>query len=146
MDGYCDHCKTVFEAMGCYYHFCSCQEARPSLTDQDIEAGKPLSTDSLLAKLKVGPFFGYVQCNLVVSDELKSKFANFPPNFNNTEVGRKHIGDYIKNYAIENEMFKHPQRMLISSLKLENGTVITPLFNFYLELGLQCTKNQKPFQ
>ena len=25
--------------MGCYYHFCSCQEARPSLIDQDIERG-----------------------------------------------------------------------------------------------------------
>ena len=37
VDGFCDHCKTVFEAMGCYYHFCSCREARPSITDQDIE-------------------------------------------------------------------------------------------------------------
>ena len=39
-----------------------------------------------------------------------------------------------------NEMLKHSQRMLISSFKLENETVIAPLFNFYLELGLQCTK------
>ena len=39
VDGYCDHCKTVLEAMGCYYHFCSCQETRPSLTEQDIERG-----------------------------------------------------------------------------------------------------------
>ena len=116
--------------MGCYYHFYSCQEARPSLTDQDIERGKPLSTDSLLAKLEIGSLFDYVECALVVPDELNSKFANFPPNFKNTEVGRIDIGDYMKNYAIENEMFKHPQRMLISSLKLENGTVITPLFNF----------------
>ena len=46
----------------------------------------------------------------------------------------------MKNYAIENEMLKHPQRMLIASFKLENGTVITPLFEFFLELGLQCTK------
>ena len=46
----------------------------------------------------------------------------------------------MKNYAIENEMLKHPQRMLISSFKLEKGTVITPLFNFYLELGFQCNK------
>ena len=46
----------------------------------------------------------------------------------------------MKNYAIENERLKHPQRMLMSSFKLENGTVITPLFNFYMELGLQCTK------
>ena len=36
VDGYCNHCKTVFEAMGCYFHFCPCQEARPSLTDDDI--------------------------------------------------------------------------------------------------------------
>ena len=46
----------------------------------------------------------------------------------------------MKNYANENEMLKYPQRMLISSFKLENGTVMTPLINFYLELGLQCTK------
>ena len=25
--------------MGCYYHYCRCQEARPSLTDTDIEGG-----------------------------------------------------------------------------------------------------------
>ena len=190
VDGYCDHCKTVFEAMGCYYQFCSCQDARPYFTEQDIEQGnkkremddmrreyikekgykveelwecdwwesfktndkiknhvkthfpykRPLSTDSLLAKINDGSLFCYVQCDLIVPDELKSKFANFPPIFKNTEVGRNDIGDYKKNYAIENDMLKHPQRMLISSFKLENGTVITPLYNFYMELGLQCTK------
>ena len=25
--------------MGCYYHFCPCQETRPSLSDEDIERG-----------------------------------------------------------------------------------------------------------
>ena len=38
VDGICYHCNTVFEA-GCYYHYCPCQEARPSLTDTDIEKG-----------------------------------------------------------------------------------------------------------
>ena len=143
VDGYCDHCKTVFEAMGCYYHFCSCQEARTSLTDQDFERGnkkremddmrreyikekgykveelwecdwcesfktndkiknhvrtnfpykKPFSTDSLLAKIKDGSLFGYIQCDLVVLDELKSKLANFPPISKKTEVVRKDIGE-----------------------------------------------------
>ena len=37
VDGYYDHSKTVFEAMGCYYRFCPCQETRPSLGDEDIE-------------------------------------------------------------------------------------------------------------
>ena len=39
VDGICCHCNTVFEAMGCYYQQCSCQEARPSLTDTNIERG-----------------------------------------------------------------------------------------------------------
>ena len=39
VDGICNHCNTVFEAMGCYYHYCPCQEARPLLTDTDIERG-----------------------------------------------------------------------------------------------------------
>ena len=25
VDGFCGHCNTVFEAMGCYYHYCPCQ-------------------------------------------------------------------------------------------------------------------------
>ena len=39
VDGICYHCNTVFEAMGCYSHYCPCQKARPSLTDTDIERG-----------------------------------------------------------------------------------------------------------
>ena len=31
--------NTVFEAMGGYYHYCFCQEARPSLSDADKETG-----------------------------------------------------------------------------------------------------------
>ena len=38
VDGYCSHCSTVFEAMGCFYHFCHCQEKR-RLPLEDIEKG-----------------------------------------------------------------------------------------------------------
>ena len=37
VDGFCYHCNTVFEAMGCYYYYCPCQEARTSVTDTDFE-------------------------------------------------------------------------------------------------------------
>ena len=43
-------------------------------------------------------------------------------------------------HTIDNDLLKQPQRMLISSFKVENGTVIAPLLNFYLSLGLKCTK------
>ena len=131
VDGFCDHCKTVFEAMGCCYHLCPCQEARRSLGDEDNERGnkrremddlrreyncrkeykieemwecewwqnfktneklknhirsdfpykRPLSTDSLLEKIRDGSLLGYIQFDLVVPDELKAKLANFPPIF-----------------------------------------------------------------
>ena len=38
IDGFCSHCNTVFEAMGCYCHFCRCQEQKPLLFE-DIEKG-----------------------------------------------------------------------------------------------------------
>ena len=39
VDGFCAHCKTVFEAMGCFNHYCLCQEARLPLAEDDIERG-----------------------------------------------------------------------------------------------------------
>ena len=39
VDGICNHCITVFEAMGCYFHYFPCQKARPSLTDNEIMGG-----------------------------------------------------------------------------------------------------------
>ena len=37
--GFCAHCNTVFEAMGCFYHYCPFQKSRPSLTEKDIKRG-----------------------------------------------------------------------------------------------------------
>ena len=37
VDGFCSHCNTVFEAMGCFCHYCPLQELRPSLTEEDIK-------------------------------------------------------------------------------------------------------------
>ena len=42
----------------------------------------------------------------------------------------------MKEYAVENNLLKQPRRMLISTVRLENGAIITPLINFYIRLGL----------
>ena len=39
VDGIFYHCNSVFEAMGCYFHYCPCQEACPSLTDNQMLRG-----------------------------------------------------------------------------------------------------------
>ena len=39
VDGFCAHCNTVFEAMGCYFLFCPCQESRASLSEEVMQRG-----------------------------------------------------------------------------------------------------------
>ena len=186
VDGFCNHCNTVFEAMGCFFHFCPCQEEKPLLFE-DIESGlkrrerdndrreylkglglnveeiwecqwKKCRTDntngvkdflksnypfqpsmnknSLIEKIKRGELFGVVDCSLEVPEEMYPYFEDFPPIFKNCEVGRDDIGDHMKEFAERNKLLPRPRKMLISSFKLERGTVITPLLLFYLEKGV----------
>ena len=46
---------------------------------------------------------------LIIPDELKPTFSNFPPIFKNIDFCRNDIGEYIKNYAEENDSLKIPQ-------------------------------------
>ena len=39
VDGFFSQCNAVFEALGCFYHFCHCQEFCPSVTEEDIKLG-----------------------------------------------------------------------------------------------------------
>ena len=48
VDRFCSQCNTVFEAMGCFCHFRSRQDLRPSLTEEDIQrGGKKRERDAL---------------------------------------------------------------------------------------------------
>ena len=189
-DGFCSHCNTVFEGMGCFYHYCPCQEAQPSLTEEDNERGnkkrkmdqmrkqyikekgynvvemwecdwwnlyktttcvkellresfpykRPLREERLLEQIRSGELFGYVQFDIEVPKELKKNFADFPPIFKNTNLGRHDIGLLMKDYAEKEELLCQPRKMLISSYFLKNGALITPLLLLYLDLGLLCKK------
>ena len=50
VDGICNHCYTVFEAVCCYFHYCPCQEARPSLTDSELMRGIKIGNKNKCAK------------------------------------------------------------------------------------------------
>ncbi len=101
---------------------------------------RPRSEERLMQETKSRRLFGYVQCDLKVPEHLKAYFANFPPIFKRTVVSRNDIGDLMKEYAEKEKIMSQPRRMLISSFRLKNGTIITPLLLYYLPLGLECTK------
>ena len=46
----------------------------------------------------------------------------------------------MKDYGEKEGLLCQPRKMLIPSYFLENGTLITPLLLFYLDLGLVCKK------
>ena len=179
--------------MGYFNHYCPCQEARPSVTEDDIDRGnkkremepmrnqyikekrynvvemwecewwnlyrtrtcikehlresfpykRPLREEGLLEQIRSGKFFGYVQCEIEEPEELKKKFAYFPPIFKNTIVGRHDIGLRMTDYAEKEGLLCQLRKMLNMSHLLENGTVITHLLLFYLDLGLVCKKNYR---
>ena len=35
--GFCAHCKTIFEALGCYFRFCACRETRASMSEEETQ-------------------------------------------------------------------------------------------------------------
>ena len=102
---------------------------------------RPLREESLLEQTRSGKLFGYLQCDIEVPEGLRKSFANFPPIFNNTNVGQHDIGSLMQNCAEKEGLLCQPRKTLISSYFLQNGTLITPLLLFYLELGLVCKKN-----
>ena len=97
---------------------------------------RSLAAEQLLEEIKEGKLFGYVECDIEVPGKLRSKFDNFPPFFKNTLVSKSDIGDY----AEVERLLSQPRKNLITSFALQNGTPITPLLLFYLQLGLVVTK------
>ena len=74
---------------------------------------RSLAAEQLLEEIKKGKLFGYVQCDIEVPENLRSKFVNFPPVFKNTLVSRSDIGDLMKTYAEEEGIMSQPRKMLI---------------------------------
>ena len=101
---------------------------------------RSLATEQLFEEIKEGKFFGYVQCDIELPGKLRSKFDNLPWTIQNTLVSKNYIWDLMKNYAGEERLLTQPRKMLRSSSISRNGTLITPLLLFHLQLGLVCTK------
>ena len=101
---------------------------------------RPLSEEGLIRVIIDGLLLGYVQCDIEVPEHLRDYFSNFPLIFKNTAVSRDDIGNLMKQYAEKENIMVQPRRMLMSSFILKNGTTISPLLLFHLQLGLVCKK------
>ena len=104
---------------------------------------RSLTEHELLEGIKSGKFFGYVQCGIEVPENLKTNFVYFLPIIENTLVSKNNFGDFTKTYVEDEGIFFQPQKMLLSCSTSQNGTLITLLLLFYLQLGLVVTKKPR---
>ena len=190
VDGFWSHCNTIFEALGCFYHFCECQEVQSCLTDEDIvrtqkkrkmdklgrsylpekkllyhwdvgmsvesspvreswdkvfcQINISLQTSSLLWELTFSHWEGRVVWLRTMLSKITRKLAIeiriFSTDFQKyTRFTLKYWRLHKKN-ADENKLMTQPRRLLISSFHLINGTIVTLLLNFSLDLGLECVR------
>ena len=70
------------------------------------------------------------------SREAPRSFCQLSSPLQDNKVGRDVVGSFTKKYPQNERLLTHPRRMLISSFFLDNGTIITPLLQSYLDLGL----------
>ena len=102
---------------------------------EDFPNRRPLSQEGLMQRIIDGRRFGYIHCDFEVPEPLGDYFSIFPPILKNTAVNRDDFGNLMKQYAGKTKIMIQPRRMLISSFVLRNGTTITPLLLFYLQLA-----------
>ena len=93
--------------------------------------------------MKPGALFGYSECDINAPEQMRGHFTIFSPTLNNTNVHRQEFISLIQKYAEKVGSIPQPQGMLIFCFELTNGTIITSLRLFYLELGFLCTKNYR---
>ena len=90
-DGIFNHCNTAFEALVCYFHYCPCQEARPSLTENKHMRGiKKMEQDQMrkeriqqkgykINKKWECSWWGLHRIDAAVKNHLRANFLYQPP-------------------------------------------------------------------
>ena len=87
-----------------------------------------------------GSLFGVVECDIHVSDHLKPHFREMCPIFKNTEISPDNIGEFMRDFAEEEDIMARPRQSLIGSYFGKKILLATPLLKWYLEHGLVVSR------
>ena len=99
-----------------------------------------MTPDQIVTAVLNGSLFGVVECDIHVPDHLKPHFSEMCPIFKNTEISRDDIGEFMKEFAEDEDIMPRPRRSLIGSYFGKKILLATPLLKWYLEHGLVVTR------
>ncbi|KXJ22829.1 Zinc finger and SCAN domain-containing protein 22 [Exaiptasia diaphana] len=108
--------------------------------NRPLDHRRTLTTNEIVNAVKDGSLFGVVEVDIQVPDDLKPHFSEMCPIFKNTEISRDDIGEFMKEFAEEEDIMPRPRRSLIGSYFGKKILLATPLLKWYLEHGLVVTR------
>ena len=100
---------------------------------------KYLSQDQIIKYIQDGHLFGFVECDIEVPDHLKEYFSEMTPIFKNVDVCLHDVGEFMQEYAKQQNIKDVPCRLLIGSYFSKKIGLSTPLLKWYLEHRLVIT-------
>ena len=104
--------------------------------------GRPMDRKLILTEAEIleavqnETLFGIVECDIHVTDPLKTHFSEMPPIFKSSEISREDIGRFMKAFDEDNNIMPKPRRNLIGSFFATKIMIATPLLKWYLAHGL----------
>lgn len=94
----------------------------------------------LINAVRDGLFFGLMEVDIHVPDDLSEHFSEMCPIFTNTDVSFADIGEPMKLYARQHQMSEKSRRLLVSGLRAERILLSSDLLSWYLKKGLVVDK------
>ena len=99
-----------------------------------------VTESQILKSVRDGDFFGAVECDIHVPDELFSLFSEYSPLFANTNVPFDKIGKHMQEHVLRFDLSQKPRRLLVGGMKAEKIFLASKLLQWYMKHGLKVTQ------
>ena len=104
----------------------------------------PAEKNEIIQNVLNDKLFGFFEVDIEVPEQKRKRFSEFCPLFVISEVPEDQIPQHMKDYKINTgrKMIKNNKKLL-GVMKTEKILIYSPLLKWYLNHGLQVTKNSQ---
>ena len=107
------------------------------LNKREMIERKSMTEQEVIDAVKLNKFFGFVECDIEVPHNLRSKFHKMPPIFKNVNISRNDLSPHMQDFAVKTGTLKAPQRLIMYGEKI---LLLTTLLQRYIKQGLKVSK------
>lgn len=110
------------------------------LESRTMSENVAMTENQIIQALLEERFFGLIECDIHVPENLKDKFSEMQPVFKNVEVTRSALSTHMKSFAEQSGHLNSGQKMLVGSMCGNKILLLSSLAKWYIEHGLIITR------